>query len=139
MGILRHGNISVPLHPNWTDESSIVVAGKSADDFRPNIVISKHNIDAGKTLDDFVLKVKSDLATALQDFSLESEGIAKYGPWTGYRLTYTFNVQNKVLKQMQFYIIQKSELYGFTFTNTVGNFDVAKQEAELILAQIMIK
>jgi hypothetical protein len=138
MPTIRHGTLVVALPPGWEDQTQIVAAGPAArHGFRPNVVISFDKPDEQEELDHFVRRRIVDLKRSLSDFRLTSEGFMNYGRHVGYQIEYTFNANDLVIQQVQFYSFIGSQAWFLTYSDISPVFELERNVIEEVISGIV--
>ncbi len=138
MRIVRHGDIAIPLNFGWIDGSQIVLLKETTTNFRPNVVVSSEDLPPGETLEDFRARTWTSLRKTLTALRKDYEGHATLGPWNGYMVEYRFEVDDYVLKQIQFSILFEAKVHTVTCGNLASDFEDTRLEFQQIISGLQI-
>jgi hypothetical protein len=137
MAKLTKGRLAVSLPAGWQPmeaEDQIVAVGPAKSGARPNILLTVDASNTGETAESFAKKRLPEVRASLQGFALKSEGPAEYGKFKGFAREQTFSAGGKPIWQLQFWFVDKSEVYCVTFSDAAERADAARRTAKQMIA-----
>jgi hypothetical protein len=139
MTTIRFKEMIIPLATGWEDQTQVVAVNKLTDVFQPNMVVSCEAVEDTVTPEKHAKRSLPSLRSALPAFVLDEEGLAAFGPWTGYQMVYRFDARGNItLKQIQWYVKDARQMYTFTCTDILSRFDATRSDAEKMFSQFRI-
>jgi hypothetical protein len=138
MGTVRHNEVVIPLPPGWEDTTRVAVSGPLDGDFRPNVVVSKDTPVGDGTIEQFAMRQLPQLHSILPGLVVVEQRSVTLGSLNGYLLVYEFFANFVKVKQLQFYVLIGSTVYGFTYSHLPEKFELHRKSIEQMLSLIRI-
>ena len=131
---IKHNYITLPLPPQWEDESQVVVKGPRDGEFSPNCVCSREPRNSNETIAQFAARQLPQLRRALQSYAVVHEGETRFGDNSGFLREHSFSMDRGEIAQLQFYMISGEYVCTITFTHLLGKLNAVKPIAEQFFA-----
>lgn len=137
--LFQHGDLSLPLPPDWQDATDLVLVGPEESAFRPNLTILGRPDPRGRTAEQCAQDALPGLRKRARDFQLLSEGPAQFGALSGSLLEFTFEHAGTPLGQEQFFVVHEGLVWCFTYTQRAWRFQESRPFAKLLIGSAQLQ
>lgn len=113
------------LPDQWEDRTMVtLLAPFAAGEFASNIVITRHFLESGSTLEDFVNAQLQMMRESLPAFELLDRRFTETNNFASYQQLHRFQSEDGVLQQVQTFLLAEKTVFVITGTAQVEKFDV---------------
>jgi len=120
---LKHNEFSTVIPDAWEDRTMItMVAPFRAGQFASNVVITRHFVGAGESLEDFVEQQLQIMRESLPTFELLDSRDNTLGGFPSSQQLHRFQTENGFLQQVQTFVLANQVVYVITGTAPVNDF-----------------
>ena len=118
------GNFALDLPDDWQDRSIIsFVAQTSANEFAPNVVITREPVDREASVEDYASRQFNVTQAEVEGLQITEQHNTFIGGQPAVQIIQKIAVHGLELQQLQTFILADREIFIITCTATAANFE----------------
>lgn len=121
---LISSDFSTAFPDAWEDRTMVtLVAPFTPGSFASNVVITKHDIETGASLENFAQEQLQLLQTSLPNYELLDQRLTTVNDYPAYQLLHRFQSEHGILQQVQAFLLSGAKIFAITGTARIEEFD----------------
>jgi hypothetical protein len=121
---LNFNSVELDAPEDWIDVSVVTLVSPEAKAFRPNIVVTRDELEEAPDLVTYAKGEAKELQKAMKKYVLHKEEETVVGGRNGYLLEHSFrSPENVQVRQMQIYAVRGRMVFTLALTSAEAEFE----------------